>query len=123
MKKVMIAVAAAVVLAVVGFGTWAWASGDSETSQRGSCGSSTYEMSVEAEDKGLEVTFELLSAGVGEIWQVSFEQDGASIFDGERQTDEDGELDVDVFTPNKGDEFTVTATPADGEACTATLTR
>ena len=46
-----------------------------------------------------------------------------SLLTGERTTDEDGEIDVDVYASgNPGDAtYEVTFTPADGEPCTGTL--
>lgn len=123
MRKALIAAAVVVVAALVAGGAW-WmlAGGDDEQSARGTCGSATYEMSVEPEDGGLEVTFELQSTAPGETWQIVVEQDGTAVLTGERQTDEDAELDVDVtVSKSDGTSFTVTATPQDGEACTASL--
>lgn len=123
MTKALIAAAVVVVAALVAGGAW-WmlAGGDDEQSARGTCGSATYEMSVEPEDGGLEVTFELQSTAPGETWQIVVEQDGTAVLTGERQTDEDAELDVDVtVSKSDGTSFTVTATPQDGEACTASL--
>ena len=68
-KKVVIAgVGAAAVVA--GLGTW-WAvdaSVESQTTERGTCGGATWELSAEAEDGGTEVGAELQSAGPGETW-------------------------------------------------------
>ncbi|MEP9364592.1 hypothetical protein ABLE68_16620 [Nocardioides sp. CN2-186] len=123
MRKALLAVAAVVVVLVVAGGAW-WVLGDDdETEVRGTCGTATYEMSAENDDAGLEVTFELQSAGAGERWQVVVEQDGTPVLEGERLTDEDAELDVDVTVDESdGTSFTVTATPENGEACTASLT-
>jgi hypothetical protein len=125
MKKVVLAgVVAVVVLVVAAGGAW-WALGrDSETTQRGTCGNATYELSAEDEDGGVEVTFEVQSAAPGETWQVVIEQDGTEVYSGTRQTDEDAELDVDATVSAKdGSSFTATATPENGEPCTASLDR
>ena len=81
------------------------------------------ELSAEAEDGGLEVSFELQSTAPGETWDVVLEQGDTTLLEGQRQTDEDAELDLDAPADENGsDEFTATATPADGgEPCTATL--
>ncbi len=125
MKKVVLAVVAAVVvLAVAAGGAWWALGGDSETTERGTCGNVTYELSAEDEDGGVEVTFEVQSAAPGETWQVVIEQDGTEVYSGSRQTDEDAELDVDVSVSTKdGSSFTATATPGSGEPCTASLER
>jgi len=122
-KPILAVVAAAVVLLVVAGGAWwALAGGDNEKTVHGTCGSSTWELSTEDEDGGVEVTFELQSAAPAETWQVVIEQDGIEVYSGTRQTDEDAELDVDVTVSGKdGSSFTATATPENGEVCTASL--
>jgi len=124
MKKAVLAVVAAIVVVVAAGGAWwALAGGDNEKTERGTCGGSTWELSTEDEDGGVEVTFELQSAAPGETWDVVIEQDGTAIYTGSRQTDEDAELDVDVTVSDKdGSSFTATATPENGEPCTATFT-
>ena len=125
MRKAILATTAVVVVVVVaGIAWWALGRGDDETESRGTCADATYEISSENEESGLEVTFELQSAAPGETWAVVVEQDGQSVLSGDRQTDEDAELDADV-TVDEGDgtSFTVTATPEQGDACVATLDR
>ena len=123
-KKVVIAgVGAAVVVA--GLGTW-WAvdaSVESQTTERGTCGGATWELSAEAEDGGTEVGAELQSAGPGETWDVELVRGDTPLLTGNRTTDEDGEIDVDVHASgNPGDAtYEVVLTPADGEPCTGTL--
>ena len=122
-KAVIGSVAAAAV--VVGIGSW-WAvdaAVESATSERGTCGGATWELSAEAEDGGTEVGAELQSAGPGEVWGVELLRGDASLLTGERTTDEDGEIDVDVHASgNPGDAtYEVVLTPADGEPCTGTL--
>ena len=122
-KAAVGAVAAAAVVA--GLGTW-WAveeSVEAQTSERGTCGSATWELGAEAEDGGTEVSAELQSSGPGETWEVALERGGTSLLTGTRTTDEDGEIDVDAFSDgNPGDAtYSATFTPADGEPCTASL--
>jgi hypothetical protein len=122
-KAVIGGVAAAAV--VVGLGSW-WAVGnavEAQTSERGTCGGATWELSAEAEDGGTEVSAELQSAGPGEAWEVELTRDDTSLLAGTRTTDEDGEIDVDAFSDgNPGDAtYAVMFTPAEGEPCTATL--
>ncbi|WP_028644497.1 hypothetical protein [Nocardioides sp. URHA0020] len=125
MKKAVLAGIVAVVVLVVAVGGAWWAlSGDDESTLRGACGSATYELSAEDEEGGVEVTFEVRSAAPAETWQVVITQDGTEVYSGTRQTDEDAELDVDVTVSAKdGSSFTATATPQDGEPCTASLDR
>ena len=124
MKKAVLAVAAVVVVAAVALGAWLIVGGDDEVSARDTCNGSAYELAVEDEDGGLEVTFELQSTGPGEAWDVVIEQDGTAILSGPRTTDEDGELDLDAPVDEGGaSTFEVVATPAQGEPCVATATR
>lgn len=124
MKKAILVVAGAVVLALVAGSAWALMRDDAESVARGTCGSASYELTVENDDEGLEVTYELQSSAPDETWLVLVEQGGTTLLEGERLTDEDAELDVDALGREDGaDDFTVTATPAQGEPCVATLTR
>lgn len=121
-KMVIVAVVAAVALVAVGGVGWAIArQTDQESTERGRCGAVSYELSAEREDGGHEVSFELQSAAPGETWRIELTQGGNSLLSGERTTDEDAEIDVDVFTEDGIDDVAVTFTPADGEPCTATL--
>lgn len=126
MKKTLMALAAVVVVAAVAFGFWsAFANDGDDKSVRGTCESRTTELSVEQEDGGLEVSFELQSSAPGETWDVVLQQGGTTLLGGQRQTDEDAELDLDSPADENGSNtFTATATPdTGGEPCTATLTR
>jgi hypothetical protein len=126
MKKALMALAAVVVVAAVAFGSWAAFAGDGDdTTARGTCESRTTELSLEQEDGGLEVSFELQSTASGETWDIVLQQGGTTLLEGQRLTDEDAELDLDSPADENGsNEFTATATPAaGGEPCTATLTR
>ena len=124
-KAVIGSVAAAAV--VVGLGSW-WAvdaAVETQTTERGTCGGATWELSAEAEDGGTEVGAELQSAAPGEVWDIELLRGDTSLLTGERTTDEDGEIDVDVYASgNPGDAtYEVTFTPAgsDGEPCTGSL--
>ncbi|QSR30691.1 hypothetical protein CFI00_09345 [Nocardioides sp. S5] len=124
-KKAVIGSGIAAAVVVGGLGAW-WAveaSVEAQTSERGTCGGATWELSAEAEDGGTEVSAELQSSGPAEAWQVELMRGDTSLLTGERTTDEDGEIDVDAFSDgNPGDAtYAVTFTPADGEPCTATL--
>jgi hypothetical protein len=127
MKKALLAIVAVVVVAAVALGSWtAFADdGDHEKTSRDTCDGRTTELSVENEDGGLEVSFELQSTAPGETWDVVLQQGDTTLLEGQRQTDEDAELDLDAPADDNGShEFTATATPAaGGEPCTATLTR
>ena len=122
-RAVIGGVAAAAV--VVGLGSW-WAVGnavEAQTSERGTCGGATWELSMEAEDGGVEVSAEIQSAGPGEVWEVALLRGGTALLDGTRTTDEDGEIDVDAYTTDTTADasYSATFTPAEGEPCTAAL--
>ncbi|GAA1996764.1 hypothetical protein [Nocardioides kribbensis] len=122
MKKALLVVATVVVVVLVGGGAWAMLGGGTDLQTRGTCGNATYELSAEDDDDNLEVNFELQSASAGEAWEVVVAQDGTALFSGERTTDEDAELDVDVLGDEDADAvFSVVATPQGGEACTVDL--
>jgi hypothetical protein len=123
-KKAVIGGATAAAV-VIGLGAW-WAvdsSVEAQTTERGTCGSATWELSAEAEDGGTEVSAELQSSGPDETWDVELTRDDTSLLTGTRTTDQDGEIDIDAFSSgNPGDAtWSVTFTPADGEPCTAVL--
>lgn len=123
-KKAVIGGATAAAV-VVGLGGW-WAvdrSVEAQTTERGTCGGATWELSAEAEDGGTEVSAELQSSGPDETWEVALVRGDTSLLSGTRTTDGDGEIDVDAFSSGSpGDAtYSVTFTPADGEPCTASL--
>lgn len=109
-----------VLVAVSGAGAWAFTQRDDSAQTRGACESVLYELAVENDDDGREVTFDLTSSGPGEIWQVRITQDNATLFDGQRTTDTDGEIDLDLLARSAGAAtFIATATAQDGSTCTA----
>ena len=120
--RTVIALAVAVVLVVVtaGVATAGWLlSRDDGATDRGTCAEATYELSVEREDGGHEVSFELQSAAPGETWSVVVDQGGTSLLSTERTTDEDGEIDVDVLTDPDADDRVAVAASYDGQLCSA----
>lgn len=125
MKKIKIVapIIGAVALVGIGAGTWAVADAGGERVVRGVCAATTYELEVEEDDGLFEGTFELQSSAPRETWDVVITQDGTTILRGDRITDEDGELDVDFPADAEAEELSVTASPADGEPCLASLTR
>lgn len=125
MRKLAVIGGTTAAAVALGAGTW-WAvdsSAEAQTTERGTCGGATWELSLEAEDGGVEVSAELQSAGPGETWEVALLRGGTSLLEGARTTDDDGEIDVDAFTSDDAADtaYTATFTPADGEPCTATL--
>lgn len=110
------------VVAAVAIAGWP-ALGEDGAQQQGTCASVVYQLQVEPDDGALEVNFEVQSSAPGEVWDVVIEQNVTTLFEGQRTTDEDGEIDIDVPTRAIGDnDFVATATPQSGEACTARVT-
>ncbi|WP_139983884.1 hypothetical protein [Nocardioides litoris] len=123
-KKVAAGVVGILAVAGVGAGTWVAVADDDGTTARGACGGAAYELTVEEDDGGLELSYELQSSGPGEVWTVEVTQGDATVLEGERTTDEDGELDLDAPVDEGGaTAFRVTATPEQGEPCVASATR
>lgn len=125
MQKKLVIGGVATAVVVAGAGAW-WAvdrSAEAQTTERGTCGGATWELSMEAEDGGIEVSAEIQSSGPGETWDVALLRGGTALLDGTRTTDADGEIDVDAYTSDKVADATYTATftPAEGEPCTASL--
>ncbi len=128
MSKVWVAVAIIVVVVAAAIVAWLLLRDDDDGGKttKGNCGGATYELNLEDEGNGLELTFELQSGAPEETWKVVVEQDGKQIFSGDRQTDEDSELDLDVSVDESdGTDFTVTATPQQGSGtpCTVNIGR
>jgi len=125
MKKALLALTALVVVAAVVIGSWVAVADDGDKTARGTCADRSTELTAEQDDGALEVSFELQSTAPGETWDVVLQQGDTTLLEGQRQTDEDAELDLDAPADENGsNELTATATPADGgEPCTATLTR
>ena len=118
----LILVAVLAVVAGIGVGSWLLLREGGETWTRDRCGEAAVEFAVEEEQDGLEVSYELQALAPSEVWTVSIERDGTSLLRGERTTDEDAELEVDVFVHETGGaDFTATATPPDGEPCSIEL--
>lgn len=115
---------AGIALLLAGTGT-AWALlGDRDRTTRGTCETAGFELSAERSDGYLEISFDLQSIAPGEEWSIQVEQDGTVLFDGERTTDEDAELDLDVPSAgsDRGSDIRVSAVHADGRTCSASLT-
>lgn len=125
-SRKVVAAGAVAALAVAGLGVGAWATfgGDEEHTERGTCADRAYELTLDEDDGGLELEFELQSAGPGEVWNVVIEQGSDQILSGDRTTDEDGEIDLDnPVEPDGTQTYVVTATPEQGESCVVELRR
>ncbi|MBC9735268.1 hypothetical protein [Nocardioides marmotae] len=126
-NRVLLTVGVLVAIAVASAAVWYFIFAEEhETSAQEDCSDAIARLSVGDDDRndGLEVDYELTSTGAEQIWIITIDRDGDSLFEGNRTVDEDGELGVEVTTPDRdGGRFTATATPASGGAeCTVTLT-
>ena len=117
--------AAAAVVLSAGAATATWMVVDGGDAQAtGQCAEATYSLEADREDGMLEISFELQTGAAGQVWDVEIAHAGEVLLTGERETDTDAEIDVDLHAPRDSDgRFTAVATPVDGgEPCTATLT-
>jgi hypothetical protein len=124
-RRIAVPVVAGVAVLAVAGGAWAVVDsrGDHESQERGTCAATSYELSAENEDGGIEASFELQSSAPGETWDVELRHNGRALVSGTRTTDEDAEVDLDAFVGDRSGKhvFDVTFTGPDGKACTATL--
>lgn len=122
-RTLVIAAGVVALVAATALGAWLGFRPASAETTSGSCDAAYFELSAEKDDGVLEVDFELMSNAPGETWQVTVDHNGQLVLEGERVTDEDAEVDLDLdLQPGATDTFVVTATPEDGAECVARLT-
>ncbi len=120
--RTLVLALAVVLVAGIGVGAWLLVRDDESRTQTSCAAAAWSELSVEEEQDGLEVSYELQSSAPDEVWQVAVQRAGSTLVDSERRTDEDAELEVDLRVPTAGgSQFTATATSPDGETCSAEL--
>ncbi len=82
------------------------------------------EISVEPDDGAVEVSAEIDGAEPGQIWRVRLEQGEATLLDGERTVDDDGEIELDALAEEAaGDRFAFEASSQTGLACGVSVER
>ncbi|WP_104105139.1 hypothetical protein [Nocardioides sp. 616] len=122
MNRALLAVLVVVVIVVVAIAAWFTWGGDDSDTVTGECEGNTYELTVEEEDGGLQVTFDLQTSDPGAVWEVVIEQDGQPLLQSSRVTDDGSEIEVEAMArEDQWDEFVVTATPAAGQPCVASI--
>lgn len=97
-----------------------------DTERHGSCGRGTYELDVDRENRGYEVSFDLDGVRTGSTWRVKLLHDGKVVTKRVHRADREGEVDIDRWRPNtKGtDTFKViTKNTRTGASCSASITR
>jgi hypothetical protein len=96
-----------------------------DVERHGACGGGRYELSVDRERGGYEVSFDLDRVKPGSRWKVVLRHDGDRFVSKTFRADREGDIDVDRVRPNTrgADTFKVRATRVHGKAsCTRTIT-
>lgn len=101
MNKRIAALSTAAVLAVPASAVaFAAAPAHADVDRNGRCGSGTYELSVDREDRGFEVGVDLDRLPVGSKWRVKIWHDGKRVANVVRTADREGDVEVERFRPN-----------------------
>jgi hypothetical protein len=66
-----------------------------DVERRGACGAGSYELSVDREDGGYEVSADVDRVAPGSRWRVVMKHDGQRFYRNVLRADHEGELDVD----------------------------
>ena len=82
-------------------GATASAQGGVEVHRRGRCGPGRYELSVERDGRGYDVSVELDRVGAGTRWRIVLRHNGTRFARITRRADREGEIDVDRFASNR----------------------
>ena len=112
---------------VVGLAAPASASGGDATRVSGRCtGTTVWKLKAKARDGGLEAEFEVDSNRNGQAWSVRIDQNGATVFTGNRTTrPPSGSFSVErTLVDNAGADriVAIAANPRTGERCRGVLT-
>lgn len=95
-----------------------------DVERHGTCGGGQYELTVDREGGGFEVSADLDNVKPGTKWKVVLRHDGDRFFKKTLRADHEGDLDVERWRANTGgkDTFKFRATRANGSAtCSATI--
>jgi hypothetical protein len=79
-----------------------------DTERRGACGAGTYELSVDREDGGYEVSVDIDRVAADSRWRVVMKHDGQRFYRNVLRADREGELDVDRQRANTSGRDTFT---------------
>lgn len=99
------------------------ASADAE--RHGRCGAGVYELSVDREGRGYEISVDLDRVAPGSRWTIALRHDGKRYAKVTRTADREGDLDVERFRRNTSgtDTFAFTAKRVGGnQKCSARIT-
>ena len=124
MKKLIVTALAVASLAAMAPG--ALADGGRRVEREGPwSGQSDWKLRAENKDGGLRVRWEVDSQIPGQTWNLQLRHNGNVVASATRQTNADGEAQLNLTRPNLAgpDTFKGTATrPANGETCAGTVT-
>jgi len=73
---------------------------NADVERHGSCGGGTYELSVDREDGGFEVSADVDRVEPGSRWRVVLRHDGNRFYRNVLRADHEGDLDVERFRTN-----------------------
>jgi anti-sigma-K factor RskA len=123
MKKNLIATTALVATAAAGTAVLTAAPANADVERRGSCAGAVYELNVDRERGGFEVSGDLEGARAGSEWKVTVRHDGTVATSRVLRADHEGELDVETWRRNTGgtDTFTLSVKPVGGSACSLSV--
>lgn len=113
------------VLLAVPAATLVAAPAHADAERHGSCGRGQYELSVDREGSGFEVSADLDNVKPGSRWTVVLRHDGNRIFKRTVRADAEGDLDVERWRADTAglDTFKFRATRVNGSAtCSARIT-
>ena len=101
------------------------ASAGAEVDRHGDCGGGRYELSVDREGAGYEVSVDLDHVAPGSRWKVVVRHDGNRFFSRTIRADHEGDLDVERYRNDSAgqDRFRFRASKVNGSAsCGRTIT-
>ena len=121
--KNLIATTALVATAAAGTAVLTAAPANADVERRGSCAGAVYELNVDRERSGFEVSGDLEGARAGSEWQVAVRHDGKVVTSRVLHADHEGELDVETWRRNTEgeDTFKLSVKPAGGSACSLSV--
>lgn len=96
-----------------------------DVDRSGACGTGRYEMSVDREGRGWEVSADLDDVRPGSRWRIVLKQDGRTFFDQVRRADVEGDVDVERYRGDTAgsDTFRMVATRVGGDTrCVQVIT-
>ncbi len=119
------AVTAVVALGAVPLSLATAAPAHADAERHGTCGTGLYELSVDREGGGFDVSVDLDRLAAGQEWRVVIRHDGSKVASVVRRADNEGDLELERYRKNSAgkDAFKFTATRVGGaSSCSDTIT-